>query len=171
VPQTVLPLDATFLRFLLTGGRAFVNPNDLLNDLSADAACQEFEGVHHTIARIIGHLDYWQNWVYAGAMGTLNIYPVQNDSTFPAVTPDDWEALRSKFLKRLEDIKALCNDAELMTRPFSQGQDSGGGHDQRSVGETMLYSVALHNAHHYGQIITLRQQMNLWPPKAGSMTW
>ena len=74
-------------------------------------------------------------------------------------------------MQRLEDIKVLCSSESLMNRSFSQGESLGGGHDQRTVAETMLYTVALHNAHHYGQIITLRQQMSLWPPEAGGVTW
>jgi uncharacterized damage-inducible protein DinB len=31
--------------------------------------------------------------------------------------------------------------------------------------------VAQHNAHHLGQVILLRQMMQLWPPPAGSWTW
>jgi uncharacterized damage-inducible protein DinB len=31
--------------------------------------------------------------------------------------------------------------------------------------------AANHNAHHLGQIITLRQLMGLWPPRSGGFTW
>jgi uncharacterized damage-inducible protein DinB len=31
--------------------------------------------------------------------------------------------------------------------------------------------VAIHNAHHMGQIVTLRQIMGVWPPPEGSWTW
>lgn len=165
-----LQLDSGFLRFLLSGGSAFVNAKELLEDLEATDATRAFEG-SHSVARIIGHLNYWQNWFYEGATGDFQAYPVHNDLSFPHVSAEQWRPLRDQFLTRLDSIKDLCDDAELMNRPFTQGQASEGGHDERKVGETMLYTVALHNAHHYGQIITLRQQMKLWPPKAGGVTW
>ena len=31
--------------------------------------------------------------------------------------------------------------------------------------------IAIHNSHHLGQIITLRQIMVAWPPAEGSWTW
>jgi uncharacterized damage-inducible protein DinB len=34
-----------------------------------------------------------------------------------------------------------------------------------------LVHVAMHNAHHLGQVITLRQLLGAWPPPAGSYTW
>jgi hypothetical protein len=34
-----------------------------------------------------------------------------------------------------------------------------------------LLSAALHNTHHLGQIITLRQLMGVWPPPSGTITW
>ncbi len=34
-----------------------------------------------------------------------------------------------------------------------------------------LVHLAIHNAHHFGQVITLRQQSQTWPPPAGSWTW
>lgn len=168
--QKDICLKAEFLVFLLEGGRAFVNPKELLEDLSAEDALRELAGINHSIARIIAHLQYWQNWFYEGAMGKAISYPEKNDKTFPTIRQHEWESLRSSFLHRLIDIKALCHDADLMARPFSQ-EAMAGGHDQRTVAMTLLYTVALHNAHHYGQIISLRQFMQQWPPKAGSMTW
>ena len=34
-----------------------------------------------------------------------------------------------------------------------------------------LAHIAVHNAHHLGQVVTLRQLMGQWPPPAGSWTW
>jgi uncharacterized damage-inducible protein DinB len=31
--------------------------------------------------------------------------------------------------------------------------------------------VAVHTAHHIGQIVTLRQLLGAWPPPQGSHTW
>lgn len=34
-----------------------------------------------------------------------------------------------------------------------------------------LTHLAIHNAHHLGQIVTIRQILGVWPPPDGSWTW
>ena len=169
--NALLQLDAGYLGFLLEGSRAFVNPKELLEDLSADDAVKPVAGCNHTIAEVVAHLLYWQNWFYQGAVGDLQAYPQSNELSFPKVAASEWTDLRASFLQSLGDIKHLCADTALLNRPFSQGKALEGGHDQRTVAMTLLYSVALHNAHHYGQIITLRQVLGAWPPRAGGVSW
>ena len=158
------------IKLLLEGGSAFVNPRELLEDLSAEQATYKLDRTH-TIAEIIAHLTYWQSWFYAGAAGEPRAYPESGDDSWFAVEPEAWDSLRVDFLAGLETIKSICDDAELLNRPFAKSSIVAGGHDKRTVGTTLLYTVALHNAHHYGQIITLRQHLGAWPPRAGGKRW
>lgn len=169
--QQELNLRGDFLVFLLEGSRAFVNPKELLEDIDAEHATRAVTGCNHTIAEVMAHLGYWQDWFYQGAMGNLQPYPQSNELSFPKVSGLEWDGVRAAFLQRLKDIKQLCTDTALLNRPFSQGQVLEGGHDQRTVAMTLLYTVALHNAHHYGQVITMRQVLGIWPPKAGGVSW
>jgi uncharacterized damage-inducible protein DinB len=169
--EAKLNVEGSFLVFLLEGSRAFVNPKELLEDIRAEDAVRPVMGCNHTIAEVIAHLLYWQDWFYKGAMDNLQAYPSSNELSFPKIDALEWNSLRERFWQRLEDIKELCLDTALLNRPFSQGQTLEGGHDQRTVAMTLLYTVALHNAHHYGQIITLRQVLGIWPPKAGGVSW
>jgi hypothetical protein len=41
---------------------------------------------------------------------------------------------------------------------------------RESRGACILHA-AMHNSHHLGQIITMRQLMGLWPPPSGTITW
>jgi len=155
---------------LVDGGRAFTNAPDLLGDIKADDAVKKIDGSPHSIATIVSHLDYWQKWFIDGVEGNLQDYPESLGNTFFDIDADAWQALRDNFLSDQNKIKDLCHDADLLQRSFSMGQALGGGHDARSVGQTLTYSVILHNAHHYGQIITLRQMMGLWPPVGGGIS-
>ncbi len=168
--ETVLSLDSDFLIFLLEGGKAFTNPPDLLGDLKAEDAVKNIDNSPHSIATIVSHLDYWQTWFLKGVDGELEPYPDSFGSTFFPVESDQWQDLRSNLLNNQAKIRGICNNAKLLERPFSLGKSLGGGHDERSVGMTLLYTVVMHNAHHYGQIITLRQMMSLWPPAAGGIS-
>ena len=158
------------IKLLLNGGNAFVNPEELLEDLSAEQATHRFDRAH-TIAEIIAHLRYWQAWFYEGATGSPRTYPTSGDDSWFTVEPEAWEGLRAEFLAGLESVKSLCDDADLLNSPFAKGGIAAGGHDRRTVGTTLLYTVALHNAHHYGQIVTLRQLLGAWPPRAGGKVW
>lgn len=169
--RATLELSGNFIRFLLSGGKAFVNPQELLEDISAKHATQHLSEHAHSIAEIVGHLSYWQDWFYTGATGVAKPYPESGDESWPKVKPEDWNNLRSVFLAQLERIKGLCDDGDLLRRAFTEKSDMKGGHGERSVGQTLLYTVALHNGHHYGQIITLRQLVGLWPPQAGGIVW
>jgi len=31
--------------------------------------------------------------------------------------------------------------------------------------------MALHTAHHFGQVVTVRQSLGAWPPPGGGDTW
>ncbi len=169
--EAVLSLKASDLKFLLAGGKAFVNAQELIEDLTAEEATRDIEGSPHTIARVIGHLDYWQDWFYAGATEAIRPYPKHNDDSFPAIAASDWDTLRKRFLDQLEAIKALCDDEALLNRPFTSSTTDDRAASLNTVGMNLLYMVALHNGHHFGQIISLRQVMGLWPPKAGGVTW
>ena len=171
MPDVKLNVEGTFLVFLLESSRAFVNAKELLEDIPSEKAVQMVAGCNHTIAEIIAHLLYWQDLFYQGAMANLQPYPSSNELSFPKVSASEWNTLRERFWLSLEDIKELCSDTALLNRAFSQGKSLEGGHDQRTVAMTLLYTVALHNAHHYGQIITLRQILGIWPPKAGGVSW
>lgn len=168
--ESVISFDESFLTFLLDGGRAYTNPPDLLGDLKAKDAVRQVDGSPHTIATIVSHLDYWQKWFLDGVNKKLKDYPDSLGNTFFSIEETAWQDLRDNFLADQSKIKTLFGDAELLQRSFSMGADLGGGHDKRSVGMTLMYSVILHNAHHYGQIITLRQLMGLWPPDAGGIS-
>ena len=41
---------------------------------------------------------------------------------------------------------------------------------EETIGE-LLADFALHTAHHFGQVITVRQALGAWPPAGGSDTW
>jgi len=169
--EATLELSGNFIKFLLSGGNAFVNPQELLEDISAEQATQSLSDHTHTIAEVIAHLNYWQDWFYTGAAGAAKAYPKSGDESWPKVKSGVWDGLRADFLAQLGRIQRLCDDGDLLRRAFTEQSNMAGGHSERSVGQTLLYTVALHNGHHYGQIITLRQLMGLWPPQAGGIIW
>ncbi len=43
--------------------------------------------------------------------------------------------------------------------------------EHRKLVRRSIRMVMVHNAYHLGQIVTLRQQSNRWPPPKGGDTW
>ena len=74
--------------------------------------------------------------------------------------------MRSGFIDRLHQVAALAEDDTVSpVSPPIEFQPLA----HYTVGDALI-RVATRNAHHLGQVIVLRQLMNLWPP-AGSWTW
>ena len=93
--------------------------------------------------------DAWRRWPDAGAA--------------------DWEARRDSFLQGLEAAVSMGEDPAGLGRPVRPAIEfpplaaiTIGG---------VLTHMAIHNAHHLGQVVTLRQMLGIWPPPGGSFTW
>lgn len=77
--------DRDLLTGLLSGEGGFHGPAIVLNGLSAEQAVAKPDGLPHSIAEIVAHMCYWQEWfngcARAGFTGAL---PVR------AGCPNDW---------------------------------------------------------------------------------
>jgi uncharacterized damage-inducible protein DinB len=87
---------------------------------------------------------------------------------WPTVRQDDWPALAGRFVAGLDllAVAVTSHSLEALVTPTIEGSMMA-AYSYRDVCE----HVALHNAHHLGQVILLRQVMRIWPPPAGSYTW
>jgi len=85
---------------------------------------------------------------------------------WPAIEPGSWDSLRERFLVQLERLAAPGPDRQRALDPPLEYPPLA----HYTIADTLVH-VAMHNAHHLGQVVLLRQQMGLWPPPAGSYTW
>ncbi|MFC4453388.1 DinB family protein [Deinococcus sonorensis] len=159
-PPPLLGPSPEALELLLDQGSAFVPPGRALDGLSAEDACRPVGGSPHTVAELVAHLRFWQQYTLALGRGEPAAPPAQAADGWPSVDPDGWDALRASFLDGLEDVKRLAREADL-TR-LVRGRDTL-GHE--------LTLHALHNAVHLGQVILLRRMLGAWPPPGGGDTW
>lgn len=143
---------------------AYMPPAKLLDGLSADVAAQRISGVPHSIVEILAHLVFWQTWFLNRCSGAAIPLPSHAAEGWPAATAADWERLREEFLAGLQS--ALRLPAEGRVNPPIEFPPMA----QYSIGEAVTH-MAQHNAHHLGQIVTLRQALGVWPPPDGSFTW
>jgi uncharacterized damage-inducible protein DinB len=157
-----------------------MNPRDLLIDTTPSIApvralealdtehAERREGRLHTIAEIVGHLSFWQDWFRSRCEGGAAPMPASAALGWQAPAPGSWPAVRSGFLDGLERLAALGGTADVtrvLAPPLEFPPLAG-----YTIGDALVH-VSNHNAHHLGQVIVLRQLMGLWPPPSGSWTW
>ena len=147
---------------LLTGGGEFLPPERLLGDLTEDQALSTPPGSLYSIAGIVAHMKFWQDYKTARARGEKLGRPEHIDETFPVPMVGEWEVVRAAFLDGLD----LCAQVAVE----NAGETSPDRNDI-SIGYRLAECPALHSAYHYGQIAMLRQIQGLWPPEGWDDSW
>lgn len=142
-----------------------IPPARALEDLAADEAERRLPGATHSVAEIVAHLTFWQEWFSDRCAGVARPLVASAAEGWPAVTPGSWPSIRTRFLSGLERI-AVMEDPERAVAPAIEFPPLA----HYSVGDALVH-IAQHNAHHLGQVILLRQMMGRWPPPSGSYTW
>ena len=162
--------DPSLLISLLRGDGVFRGPADVLDGLSAEHALAKPHGLPHSIAEIVAHMCYWQEWFNACALSGFTGVPEHAADGWPAVAADGWDALRSRYLAAIEAATHIVAGSDTLDEsllppgvpiPFLAKESRGSG----------ILHAAVHSGHHLGQIVTMRQLLGIWPPPAGSMTW
>ena len=154
-------------REFLSSPITYLAPAKALDGLEATAAEARLPGAPHSIAGIVAHMAFWQDWFYARCTG--NAAPIVSSAAegWPAVEQNSWPSIHSQFLERLEQLASLSDgDVSRRVEPPIEFPPLA----NYTVAEALVH-VANHNSHHLGQVILLRQLNGAWPPPAGSWTW
>ena len=144
-------------------------PLAIIEDLSAADAILPPAPRMHSVAGLVGHMDFWQRWFLARCRGVATPMAAHAADGWPIVTAADWPALRRRFEEGLLEASALGDDATSLDAPLSPPIEFPpmAGYSRRDA----LVHIAQHNSHHLGQVVSARQVLELWPPRAGSWTW
>jgi len=155
------------LRELLLNPTEYLPPEKSLDGLSVSDAERRISGAPHSVAEIIAHLAFWQEWFYKRCMDEPAVMVGSAAAGWPAVEADSWDVLRRRFVEGLHRLAALADgDVSRRLSPPIEFPPLA----EYTIGDALTH-VATHNAHHLGQVILLRQLMGAWPPPAGSWTW
>jgi uncharacterized damage-inducible protein DinB len=155
------------LDILLKGAHAYLSPPAALAGLSAEHATTRPHGAPHPIAAIVAHMTFWQGWFLDCCDGVAGAMPAPAARGWPA--PGEWPAVLESFEAGFARALALGSDTSRVDRAVAPPIDFEPL--SRYTVRDVLTHIALHNGHHLGQIVTLRQQLGAWPPPAGSWTW
>lgn len=153
---------------LLVDTHSHLPPAATLAGLSPEEATRRVNGVPHTIAEIVAHMGFWQEWFTRGVAGEAIGPVVSAADGWPDAPARRWPEVCDDFLSGLDRLAAVVRELEpdaAVAPAFPV--EMLHGYTARDVWE----HVAQHNAHHLGQVVILRQMLGLWPPPAGSFTW
>ena len=156
-------------RSILRGAHAYLSPAAALAGLDPEIAARKPPEAEHSIAEIVAHMAFWQDWFLDRCDGKPRPSPAHADIGWPAVTSVRWDVVLQRFTDGFDRALALANSDERMSQPIAPSLEFD--HLKTYTQGDALVHIALHNAHHLGQVITLRQQLRAWPPPAGSWTW
>ena len=122
----------------------------------------------HTIYQTLHHMVYWQDIALARLRGENPESPQSAAPgwAMPAVPEDvsEWEAAVASLAEGLRSFEALLADPGF---DLDRVVRSATG----STARAEILMVAGHNSYHLGQIVTLRQELDAWPPPRGGDTW
>jgi uncharacterized damage-inducible protein DinB len=156
-------------RPLLLDTLPYLSPRQALDGLTPELADRRVDGAPHSIAEIVAHVTFWLDWFLARCEGTGSPMPMQAAIGWPAPEPGGWEALRQRFLDGSTRLAALGDSEAARSRRIDPPMEFP-PIAEYTVGEVIVH-VAVHNAHHLGQVVLLRQMLGAWPPPAGAYTW
>ena len=157
-------------RELLTEPVEYLPPARALEGLPPALADRRMEGTAHSIAEIVAHMTFWQQWFARRVAGVAAPMVQRAADGWPDVAPGQWAAVHQRFLDGLSGLIAWSDAAgEGLDAPLTPAIEFPPlAHYSR---RDALVHVATHNAHHLGQVILLRQLLGAWPPPGGSWTW
>jgi len=155
------------LREFLISPIAYLAPEKALEGLTLADAERHLTGVSHSVAEIVAHLAFWQDWFHARCLGAPKAMVASAAAGWPAVAEGSWPAVQSRFVEQLHTLVALTEgDLTKAVTPAIEFPPLA----KYTIADALMH-VATHNAHHIGQVIVLRQLMGAWPPPAGSWTF
>ncbi len=155
-------------RELLTDTAPYLSARHALDGLTADLADVRIPGAPHTIAEIVSHMVFWQEWFAGRCDGTAGPMPASAAAGWIGPASASWDTLHARLLLGLERLVSLAAAADGQRRLDPPVEFPPLAH--YTVADVVVH-VGVHNAHHLGQIVLLRQLLGAWPPPAGSYTW
>ena len=154
---------------LLLSPMAYMPPPRVLSGLSAAQSGVRVSGASHSVVEITAHMVYWQSWFLERCAGVASPMATSASLGWPAATAGEWELWRKRFLAGLERAVEIAAGESASVRRVDPPIEFP-PLASYTIADAITH-LAIHNAHHLGQIVTLRQILGAWPPPEGSWTW
>ena len=162
--------DGNLLTSVLAGEGVHLDPAAVLDGLTGEQAQTKPHGLPYSIADLVAHMCFWQEWFNACLMSGFTGIPQHSADGWPAPDVGEWDDLRQRYVRSIETAKRIAVGPVALSGALLP-EDANVASMARESRGSSLVRAALHNSHHLGQVITLRRLMGLWPPPGGTITW
>jgi hypothetical protein len=134
----------------------YAPPEKILGGLTLEQVTRMVSKESHSIYDELWHVVRWQNIV---VFSDEKLYEAWRDGeVYPTQQPTaerEWQDLVGKFFEGLEKVLEWTSSPEKLATKSDSGNTMSDN----------LVSLAVHNAYHFGKIVTLRQMMGSWPTR------
>ena len=161
--------DQNLLTSILAGEGVHLDPARILDGLTDAQAHTKPDGLPYSIADVVAHMCFWQEWFNACLVSGFTGIPKHSVDGWPAAPAGGWDALRERYIRSIDEAKRIAVESNSLADPLLP--DATVASLARESRGSALLRGAIHNSHHLGQIITMRRLMSLWPPPGGTITW
>jgi len=157
------------IREMLLDTFVHMPPLGALDAITAEDAVRPPADGLHSVAAILAHMEFWQDWFFDRCEGTAVPMAAAAAAGWPTVSAEGWPALVARFEAGLARAARLGEDQARLSGPVAPAIEFP-PLAHYTLHDALVH-VAQHNSHHLGQIITTRQLLRVWPPPSGSWTW
>jgi hypothetical protein len=161
--------DRELLTSVLAGESVHLEPAAILDGLTDAQAHTKPHGLPYSIADVVAHMCFWQEWFNACLVSGFTGIPQHSVDGWPAAPAGEWDVLRQRYIRSIDKAKRITAGPDSLSGPLLP-PEAVASLARESRGSALLRG-AMHNSHHLGQIITMRRLMNLWPPPGWTITW
>src|SRR5690606_13488977 len=85
---------------------AYIQPAATISDLGPDEAVTRVGEASHSVAELVAHLAFWQDWFLARCHGKDVPMAASAADGWPATSAADWPAIRDRFVRGLDEAVA-----------------------------------------------------------------
>ena len=103
--------DRALLKAIAAHEGSFQTTQAILEGLTEEQATAKPHGLPHSIAEIVGHMLYWQEFLNEAAEGRWPGVPEHAAEGWPPVEPGGWEPLRREFLESCRRMETLAGSS------------------------------------------------------------
>ena len=92
---------------LLVSPFAYAPPAHLLEGLSDAEAVKKLDGTPHTVAEIVAHMAFWQEWFLDRCRGAAAPMAEHAAAGWPGAPAGSWDETRGRFLEGLRQAASM----------------------------------------------------------------
>lgn len=106
----------------LLNGVGFTHPAKAVAELSGAQAVLKPKGSPHSVAVILAHMNFWQDFTLSAIAGELKSVPAKAALGWPDVDENNWDALVDECTQGLQQAISYTEDNGLLKHPLSPGK-------------------------------------------------